>query len=138
MAFRLSKIVLAGLALVGHSMATPLAETKATINGKCTEFFFPVTASANNFNLDNVPTNLQDPIVLEDFIISTASAIAGTGAANIGRLEANGTFSMSAIYCVPNEVGTGRQNTIQYLQVGFDKPEDLCSVAKPCSSMRSP
>ena len=120
MASRPSRVVLAGLtglALMGQSMAVPTTTTQKLPGGSCTEFTFPVTASANNFKFESIPKNLQIPIVLEDFILSTASDVAGTGATNVGRIETNGTYSMSAIYCVPDKVAAGRTNTIQYLQV---------------------
>lgn len=109
------------LGLLTLSAAVPSFELeKRGDQPGCTSFKFPVTASATNLKLENIPPNLYNPEVLEDFIVSSASAIAGGILANAAQTQKqNGTFMMAAIYCQPLKKVAGRENTVQYLQVNL-------------------
>ena len=102
----------------------------------CTEFKFPVTASATNLKI-TVPPNLSDPQVLEDFLVASGEALAGGALGNAGDTQQqNGTYTMSGIYCTPLKTVASRANTIQYLQVRLLRR--LLLYTDPHSSMQSP
>ena len=110
------QFALALLGAISLVKGSPTNLEERTSNG-CTEFKFPVTASATNLKI-TVPPNLSDPQVLEDFLISSGSAIAGGALGDAGKTQhQKGTFMMSGIYCPPLKNVPSRANTIQYLQV---------------------
>ena len=117
MAHSNSKTALGLLGFFSLFLAGSCAAVEKRALSGCTVFKFPVTASANNLDITSVPSNLGNPTVLEDFIVSSAEALAGALLRGVGTIETNGTFMMSAIYCEPVNVVPSRANTIQYLQV---------------------
>lgn len=111
------KVALGLLGLLSFSSAAPSVELeKRADKPGCTTFKFPVTAKANNLDIQNIPANFSNPTVLEAFIVQNGETLAGAGLSGAGTSVTQGTFMMSAIYCKPLVAVAKRKDTVQYLQ----------------------
>lgn len=137
-------------ALAGLTQAATLARR---VEPQCTDFLIPVHASSSQMiSADNIPTDLTNPTVLTDYLVSQLeSGLAGL-LGGIGAVEQSGDFNISARYCVPAVTVASRANTIQYLQhaitntknywngltypVGYDG--DMYSYSKVASDVSRP
>lgn len=101
-------------ALAGLTQAASIARRGEP---QCTDFLIPVHASSSQMiPAYNVPTDLSNPTVLTDYLVSQLSSGLAGILGGIGAVEQSGDFVMSARYCVPAVTVASRANTIQYLQ----------------------
>lgn len=83
----------------------------------CRDFLIPVTATSSEMiPADNIPSDLSDPVVLTDYLVSQLSSGLAGILGGVGAVEQSGEFAISARYCAPAADVPERANTIQYLQ----------------------